>query len=288
QPSLSIAKTMSGEPPARASRWVRRAAAVEAAGRGGPVIIWLRHELRLADNPLLQQGLQLCAGGRALLLVFCRDPREFGPATRTQFGSQKVGDVRRRFVEESLKDLDNQLVDRGSRLCVFNSPPEEVFPALCAATGAQEVLAGAQFCPEERRAETVTAAALAATGASLRLSDPGGITTLLGAEDLRRAGLPATEAEFPEDFQAFYQPVRPLLHAICEQGLCEAPATLPGMPETLPADLQPCRLDVDQDTGGGTITGGEAAANRRLRTWMESGMCSYKYTFRKLLGDYSS
>eukprot|EP00439_Symbiodinium_sp_Y106_P086744 s59_g35.t3 len=298
-PSFNIAKMLgaAGEP--RTSRWARRtSAAVDAVAAStdsgerqlasGPVIVWLRYELRLADNPLLQEGLRLSADGRALLLVFCRDPREFAAGSRTEFGSQKVGALRSQFVEESLRDMDKQLAERGSRLFVFDAPPEEVLPALCSSTGAGEVHAGSQFCPEERQAERATAEALAGVGAALRLSDPGGITAMLSSADLRSAGLPGTEAEFPEDFQAFYQPVRSLLHDICAQGLAEAPSKLPAVPEQLPGNLQPARLDAAQGSADGIMTGGELQAQSRLRAWMESGMCSYKYTFRRLLGDYSS
>ena len=41
----------------------------DTASATAPVVVWLRNELRLCDNPLLQRGLQLAKGN--LQLVVC-------------------------------------------------------------------------------------------------------------------------------------------------------------------------------------------------------------------------
>ncbi|CAE8657018.1 unnamed protein product, partial [Polarella glacialis] len=283
------------EPAQHPSDRISESAAAATSAGGGSVVVWLRNELRLADNPLLMRGLQLCRDrpGAKLVLAVCLDPREFGPDARTAFGSPKVGEARRRFIEESLAELQTSVSRRGSKLLVCDAAPEEALPVIASGCGASLILATRQSCPAEKTAEARVARALQAMGASLELQDPGGIYTLFGQSELKRTGV-ATDADFPEEFLDFYGPARNRLREVCQRGLSEAPSRLP---EAALLQTQPPGLRADGATSYSTPTskadlpwqGGEAAATQRLQSWLAAGGLSrYKTTFRRLLGDFSS
>ena len=266
-----------------------------AAAEGGCVVLWFRTDLRLADNPLLRDAVQRCRSRNAALVpVFCCDPREFGAAARTAFGSPKTGAWRRQFVEDCLEDLAAGFASRGSWLLVCDASPETVLPALV--TAGDIVLAVREACPEERAAEARVHTALQRVGAALELADSGGVTTLFGEADLAAAGLRTGDA-FPEDFQVFHNAVKGRVRDVCETGLCAAPATLPAPrdPASPPPGLRAAATASDRPrctppaAAGPALRGGEAAALGRLRTWLQSGgLRTYKTTFRRLTGDYSS
>eukprot|EP00913_Durusdinium_trenchii_P024022 g22560.t1 len=242
----------------------------DTASATAPVVVWLRNELRLCDNPLLQRGLQLAKGN--LQLVVCLDPREF--QATTAFGSPKVGELRKRFVEECLCDLRRRVAERGSRLLVQQKAPEEVLPAL--------VSEGSTVL--ERAVERRVRKALEAKGAALEVVPAAGITDLVGPEELQRAGVPSGE-EFPVIFQRFFLPLRPFLLEICQKGLSDAPVNLPSASG---AELEDEELRLTDAVPGTDIRGGETAGLERMTVWLNSGFRSYKDTFRSLQGDYSS
>lgn len=245
------------------------------------VILWLRNELRLHDNPLLQQGLERVAqGAQSLQLVVCLDPAEY--SSRTSFGSPKVGELRKRFVQESLLDLQKSVAARGSRLLVRCQAPEELLPSLARENSV--VLVTGQVCSEERAAERRVSKALQQVpGARLEVVPAAGITDLVGPPELARVGVPSA-ASFPVNFQHFFQPLRPYLLEICDEGLSEAPSRLPPpLVEDLENDMQLTEAQSSTD-----IRGGETAGWQRMNVWLDAGLHSYKHTFRRLKGDYSS
>lgn len=108
---------------------------------------WFRRGLRLHDNPALvasARGVDAVVdapivmrgrrNGKASVVVplFCLDPED-----RWQ-GSQE-GQNRRRFLFESLADLDTQLRRFGSRLLVAQGNPRHVLPSLCDQWSVQRV-----------------------------------------------------------------------------------------------------------------------------------------------------
>lgn len=257
------------------------------------VVLWARNVLRLADNPLLLHCCEVARSCSAsLTIVACLDPRDFDHRVRTMFGSPKIGEHRRRFLDEALADLELALASLGSRLVVCEASPESVLPLLVEKGGL--VVAAGEACPEEVAAETRVRAALMRVGADLDLHRGSGISTLFGPAELSALGLRAG-AEFPEDFHDFYDVARRELFGICRRGLHAVPSKLPPVgtiPETLPGLRQPstrsCSLyGPSHETA--LVRGGESEALARLRHWIASGgVGRYKTTFRHLLGDYSS
>nr|QDO16288.1 cryptochrome DASH [Lingulodinium polyedra] len=302
----------------RPARWRRRGQAAEApstmvqeavapsTAAGGPrvgvrrLVLWLRSELRLADNPLLERAIAAhCeAESAAFLPVVCLDPSFYGPHARSAFGQPRVGEIRRRFFEESVADLRASLSHKGSQLLVCDAAPETVLPAIAGAGGL--VVAARQVCTEEVSSEARCREALRAVGATLELLDGGGIGALFGQDDLQAAGL-RTGQNFPEDFQVFYSLARSRLPAVCRQGLSPAPQALPSVgvgPACEPPGLRSAtsasclavghRLEAHPSAGPG-FQGGETAGLARMRSWLHGGgLPHYKATFRRLLGDYSS
>ncbi len=81
----------------------------------GSVIHWFRKGLRLHDNPALKAAID---AKLELYPIFILDPAFVKNAN--------VGKNRWRFLQQALKDLDDQLQSLGSRLFVLRGKPEEV------------------------------------------------------------------------------------------------------------------------------------------------------------------
>jgi len=268
----------------------------DSAPSNARVVVWLRNTLRLADNPLVQKAMSSSSStGSTLSFVFCYDPPIFSERARTAFGSLKVGEFRRRFLQESLADLAVALEKRGSKLYVFDAAPEEVLPSMAASEGV--VWAAQEACPEELSSEKRVQAALQNVGASFHLVADGGINTIFGPANLESFGI-CSGAAFPGDFQVFYNAVEVHVLSICRQGLYEVPHQLPPPLELLPKSLadklrnsidETARLQAGHPAAGPKILGGETQALTRMQCWLESGgLQKYKATFRRLSGDYSS
>ena len=71
-----------------------------------PTIHWLRNDLRLDDNPALQEALK----DGEVLPVFVLDPRLW---VEDRWGHVKTGPVRTQFLWESLQDLRSELEASG-------------------------------------------------------------------------------------------------------------------------------------------------------------------------------
>jgi len=110
-----------------------------ASDSAAPVLVWLRRELRLADNPALDAAL---ATGRPVLPVFVLDEDSPGPWA--------PGGATRWWLHHSLAALTSDLAARGAPLVLRRGRYAEVIPALAAETGAAEVHAGLPTEPWSR------------------------------------------------------------------------------------------------------------------------------------------
>ena len=63
------------------------------------LILWLRNDLRLHDNYVLNHAVSLAkTGGVEVLPVYCFDPRYYDLSqSKTKYGTNKTGLVRARF-----------------------------------------------------------------------------------------------------------------------------------------------------------------------------------------------
>lgn len=99
----------------------------ESSSPDTSTLLWLRRDLRLRDHPGWDAAL---SGGGAVIPVFILDPhirRTYGAAPSWRLG-------------ESLKDMQRQLADRGSRLILRRGDALEVLRTLVAETGARRVV----------------------------------------------------------------------------------------------------------------------------------------------------
>lgn len=108
-----------------------------------PTLLWLRRDLRLADQPAL---LAAIASGAPVIPVYVLDddtPRH-----------RRMGGASRWWLHHSLASLDKALRQRGSRLILRRGKVDEVLAELAGETGARAVHAMHHYEPWWRNAES--------------------------------------------------------------------------------------------------------------------------------------
>ena len=114
-----------------------------------PQIVWLRRDLRLADQAAL---LAACASGAPVIPVYVLDDET--PKHR------RMGGASRWWLHHSLASLDDGLRARGSRLILRRGCSDEAISAIASETGARTVHAIRHYEPWWRNAERAVASAL--------------------------------------------------------------------------------------------------------------------------------
>jgi deoxyribodipyrimidine photo-lyase len=228
------------------------------------ILLWLRRDLRLADNPALHAA---AAAGRAVIPVVLRDEavEAMGAAPRMRWGM-------------AVAAFAPGLAPLGSRLTLRTGPAAATLAALAAETGATEVWLTRLPDPLCRAQE---AAVAALPGVALRAFDG---FTLAPPEAL------ATGQGTP--FRVF-APFRRALWARDWGTPLPAPARLPG-PGSWPASerLEDWRLDAAMGRGGPVVAAhqspGEARARARLEAFLDAPLDRYATDRDDLAADGSS
>ena len=117
-----------------------------------PVILWLRQDLRLADNPALTK----LGADRAIIPVFIDDPEAAG--------DWAPGGASRWWLHHSLLSLGADLASLGSRLVLRRGPARRVLEDLLQETGADTVVWNRQYEPWATARDTEIKAWLKAQG----------------------------------------------------------------------------------------------------------------------------
>ena len=220
----------------------------------GPVILWFRRDLRLADNPALARAVET---GRPVVPVYIRDE---GSAIR------RMGAASDWWLDKSLRALGADLARRGVPLVLRRGDSEAELRRLIAETGADTVLMNRLFEPDAFARDADIAHALKADGIECRgfngslLRPPGSV--------LNGSGQP-------------YRVFTPFFRALLEQ--VETPPPLPAPPriETVAGvasdvlddwGLHPRRPDW---SGGFDWTPGEASATDALSAFIDKALKSY-------------
>lgn len=112
------------------------------------VIVWLRNDLRLHDNVCLDLAVKLKAQRKEVLPVFSFDSRFLNKRVE-QFGTQKCGAVRAKFLRESVANLRSKFESIGSHLLVTTDKPEEFIPRLIDPEAHNTVIYQEEICSEE-------------------------------------------------------------------------------------------------------------------------------------------
>ncbi len=223
-----------------------------------PVLVWLRDDLRLADNPALQAGL---ATGRPLLLLYVLD--EVSP------GIRPLGGASRWWLHHSLAALARDVAALGGRLILRRGPAGRLLPAVIEASGAEVVHWNRRWGGGEIDLDGTLKAELRASGLTVEshraalLHEPTRLTTKTGTPF--RVFTPFWKA-----LTATFPPRPPLAR----------PAHLPPPPEGIASDTLDDwhLLPTKPDWAGGlaaTWTPGEAGAAARLAAFLRCGIYSY-------------
>lgn len=101
-----------------------------------PVILWFRRDLRLADNPALNNAADT---GRAIVPVYILDEAGDG---------RPLGAASKWWLDKSLRALDAALQQRGSRLILRRGDSESELRRLIDETGATTVFMNRRFEPD--------------------------------------------------------------------------------------------------------------------------------------------
>ncbi len=219
-----------------------------------PVLVWLRRDLRLADNP----ALAWAAGtGRPVIPVAILDPETdgIGAAPRWRWGL-------------SVQAMGRALEGIGSRLILRRGPAGQVLDTLIAETGASDVVWGRLYDPASVARDTQVKAALRARGIAAHslnahlLVEPWDVATRTGG---------------------FYRVYTPFWNAVRDRAMAA--------PEPAPRALRPpaawpasdrtgdWRLDDRMQRGAAVVRPhlavGEAAAADRLATFADTAIARY-------------
>ncbi|RMF09041.1 MAG: deoxyribodipyrimidine photo-lyase [Alphaproteobacteria bacterium] len=208
------------------------------------IIVWLRQDLRISDNPALHAASQRGAAVVPLFILDEDDPWSPGAASRW-------------WLHGSLEALNRDLRALGSRLILRRGPASPVLDCLIEETGATAVYWNRLFEPWARRRDRVIQRSLEDRGVTVLAFDGGHLV----APDrlVSRSGTPyRVFTPFWKALTVQVDPTPPL----------RAPAALPPPPAGLTGDplsawsLRPCDPDWAAGLRATWKTGEKAAADR--------------------------
>jgi deoxyribodipyrimidine photo-lyase len=93
------------------------------------IIVWLRNDLRLHDNPVLDWAVKHGGKNKEVLPVYSFDPRYMNFKV-PKYDTLKCGAIRARFLRESVINMRQKLESIGSNLLVTTEKPEVFLPKL--------------------------------------------------------------------------------------------------------------------------------------------------------------
>lgn len=222
-----------------------------------PAIVWLRHDLRIADNPALSAAV---ASRAPIVALFILDD--------DAAGEWRLGGASRWWLHHSLSSLAADLRERGASLVLRRGPAKQTLQVVVAETGAGAVYWNRIYEPWAARRDEIIEAGLRAQGlhvetfnASL-LFEPSRIRT--------RDGAPF------KMFTPFWQAC---LAAAAPDAPSPAPSALKAAKAIWSERLENWRLPPGQpDWVEGlrkTWTPGETAAQSRLTAFLRSSVWNY-------------
>ena len=115
-------------------------------------VVWFRNDLRVLDHEPLRNACQLANAttNDCVLPIFIVDPFWFA---KTSFGFSRTGIHRKRFLKESLQDLDQQLSGLGGGLRACEGGTVDVFLDLIQQLPVESVSFHQEVASEERKME---------------------------------------------------------------------------------------------------------------------------------------
>ena len=229
-----------------------------------PTIVWFRSDLRLADNPVLFEAAER---GGPVIPVYIRSFEEEDP--------WHPGAASRWWLHHSLERLHDSLVEHGSMLVIRSGSAAEVLKSLAATTGADTVVWNARYEPAVRRRDEEVEHQLLSKGLSVGINarasllvDPREIST--------KQGRPY------QVFTPFYKACIANAEQAAEAGqfdVVDAPRSLRApahwpKSESLKSWNLVSRIPWAKEFPT-WATPGEAAAQKRLKRFIERGVLDY-------------
>lgn len=209
-------------------------------------IWWIRRDLRLADN----QPLAAAARHQRVIPLYILDS--------TLWSSPWVGERRQAFLLEGLRQLDQLLQARGSRLIVRLGHPVEELHRLVQETGAAAIYAEADYSPYARRRDAQVAAALPLTLLP-------GVSLFTPGEIVKKDGSPyVVFTPFSQACKQFPQPAA--------ADLCPAPSTLPPV-----NGVHSLAIPESPTPSSGLFPAGEQEGQRRLTAFAGQWMAPIRH-----------
>src|SRR5258708_31213893 len=86
------------------------------------ILVWFRNDLRIHDNEILLEAVRK---SDKILPVYCFDPFYF---RKNSSGNSKTGNLRARFLLESVADLRKNLRGIGGEMIIRTRNSAETFP----------------------------------------------------------------------------------------------------------------------------------------------------------------
>ena len=222
-----------------------------------PAIVWLRHDLRLGDNPALHAT---CQRGGPVIPLFIWAPDEEGP--------WPPGSASRWWLHHSLTRLAAEFQKAGANLIIRRGASLPQLLDLAKETGAQAVFWNRRYEPAAIARDRKVEQALRASGLQVEtfngtlLHEPSGI--------LNKSGLP---------FQVFTPFWKTCLASTDPGAPLPAPRSLTPLPKT-PASLPVAALELEPkiNWAGGLRAAwqpGSAGAKAELDRFLRDGLLSY-------------
>jgi deoxyribodipyrimidine photo-lyase len=255
-------------------------------------LFWFRCDLRLHDQRALQQAIEHAqAHQQALLLVYVHEPAQDEP---TAWSFRRMGVHRRRFMVDTLQDLQKALGALGQRLVMLHGTVAQVLPACVRLMGADTVFCEDIAAPEEE------AQVQALINAGLK------VKTLWQSSLIEPDALPFAAEEMPQVFTEFRQRIesarlKPLAPLPAPTQLPAPPdeaqtawASLPGWTDDPFTLLQAHANDDAHERSNFPYTqapyqGGEVSALAHLKSYLTPPWPDrYKQTRNALQGQHTS
>lgn len=246
----------------------------------GRSVVWFRNDLRIKDNETLNRAL---AQSKEVIPVFCIDPRTFG---KTELGFAKMGDLRKKFVIESLENLRQNLQKHQADLSLLKGAPEDVIVDFAERHQAQAIFFSEEVTSEEIKVESLLEKNAWSKGIA---TESFWQSTLYHIDDL-----PMPVSQLPEVFTQFRKAVEKL-------SSIRPIADSPGVINYPKNDVEITDVDISKECGLEELPslpnkvmkfdGGECSGMERLESyfWKKDLLKNYKETRNGLLGyDYSS
>ena len=219
-----------------------------------PVILWFRHDLRLADNPALVHAVET---GRPILPLYILDQG----STALPIGAASLW-----WLDKSLRALDASLRVLGARLILRRGDSEAELRRLIDETGADAVFMNRRFEPDAFARDADIVHELQAEGIACKgwngtlLARPGSV--------LNGSGQP---------YKVFTPFHRTLLATVAAPAPSAAPSRIVTPPDTLSDDIEAWGLHPTRPdwSGGFDWTPGEAGADAALSTFLAGGLKTY-------------